>query len=96
MFRRLREFQGGKVGVVVGVPHKCPIAPVELVFSLHDIFKARGIRDKVTIKYHYPIGRIHTIEKVAKWAKPEFDRMGIEYETLFNVKEVDVKNKRRQ
>jgi sulfide:quinone oxidoreductase len=93
MFKSLREFQGGKIAVVVGVPHKCPIAPVEVIFSMHDYFKARGIRDKVTIKYHYPIGRIHTIKEVATWAKPEFDRMGIEYETLFNVKEVDVKNK---
>ncbi|MCG6968117.1 MAG: NAD(P)/FAD-dependent oxidoreductase [Chromatiaceae bacterium] len=93
MFKRLREFEGGKIAIVVGVPHKCPIAPVEVVFGLHDYFNARGIRDKVHIKYHYPIGRIHTIENVAKWAKPEFDRMGIEYETLFNVSEVDVKNK---
>ena len=93
MFRRLREFKGGRVGIVVGVPHKCPIAPVEVVFSLHDFFKARGIRDKVTMKYHYPINRIHTIDNVAKWAKPEFDRMGVEYETLFNVKEVDVANR---
>ena len=93
MFKRLREFQGGRVAIVVGVPHKCPIAPVEVTFSLHDYFKARGIRDKVHMKYHYPIGRIHTIEQVAKWAKPEFDRIGVEYETLFNVKEVDAKNR---
>jgi sulfide:quinone oxidoreductase len=75
------------------VPHKCPIAPVEVMFSLHDYFKARGIRDKVTLKYHYPINRLHTIENVAKWAKPEFDRIGIEYETLFNIKEIDAKNR---
>jgi sulfide:quinone oxidoreductase len=93
MFKRLREFKGGRVGIVVGVPHKCPIAPVELVFSLHDYFKARGIRDNVKIKYHYPVNRIHTIENVAKWAQPEFDRMGVEYETLFNVKEVDAKDR---
>lgn len=93
MFKRLREFQGGKVAIVVGVPHKCPIAPVEVTFSLHDYFVARGIRDKVEIKYHYPINRIHSIENVAKWAKPEFDRMGVQYETLFNVEEVDAKNK---
>lgn len=91
MFKALRAFEGGKIAIVVGVPHKCPIAPVELVFALDDYFKARGIRDKVQIKYHYPIGRIHTIENVAKWAKPAFEKMGIEYETLFNVKEVDVK-----
>ena len=93
MFKSLREFQGGRVAIVVGVPHKCPIAPIEVTFSLHDYFKARGIRDKVHMKYHYPIGRIHTIEQVAKWAKPEFDRIGVEYETLFNVKEVDAKNR---
>ena len=93
MFKRLREFQGGKVVVAVGVPHKCPIAPVEVMFMLHDYFKARGIRDKVQLKYNYPIGRIHTIENVAIWAKPEFERIGVETETLFNIKEVDVKNK---
>ena len=93
MFKKLREFQGGKISIVVGVPHKCPIAPVEVTFSLHDYFKARGIRDKVEIKYNYPINRIHSIENVAKWAKPEFDRMGIKCETLFNLEEVDVENK---
>ncbi|MBK6400799.1 MAG: NAD(P)/FAD-dependent oxidoreductase [Rhodocyclaceae bacterium] len=93
LYKRLREFQGGRVAVAIGVPHKCPVAPVELMFSLHDYFKARGIRDKVNLKYYYPIGRIHTIEAVAKWAKPEFDSLGIEYETLFNIKEVDAKNK---
>jgi sulfide:quinone oxidoreductase len=93
MFKALREFEGGNVGIVVGVPHKCPIAPVEVTFSLHDYFKDRGIRDKVNIKYHYPINRMHSIENVAKWAKPEFERMGVEIETLFNLEEVDAENK---
>jgi sulfide:quinone oxidoreductase len=93
MYKRLRDFKGGRVAVAVGVPHKCPIAPVEVMFSLHDYFKARGIRDKVHLKYHYPINRIHTIENVAKWAQPEFDRIGVEYETLFNISEVDPKNR---
>lgn len=93
MFKALREFEGGNVGIVVGVPHKCPIAPVEVTFSLHDYFKDRGIRDKVNIKYHYPINRMHSIENVAKWAEPEFERMGIEIETLFNLEEVDAQNK---
>ncbi len=89
LFRRLREFKGGRVVITVGVPHKCPIAPVELTFCLHDYFKSRGIREKVQLFYQYPINRIHSIENVAKWAQPEFDRMGVTYETLFNVKEVD-------
>ena len=93
LFKKLRDFEGGKIAMVVGVPHKCPIAPVEAIFSLHDYFTKRGIRDKVEIKYHYPINRLHSIENVALWAKPQFDEMGIEYETLFNLEEVDVENK---
>jgi len=89
MFKRLQQFQGGKVVVAMGVPHKCPMAPLEITLMLNDYFKDRGIRDKVKLHYTYPIGRVHSLENVAKWAAPEFDRLGITYETLFNVKEVD-------
>jgi sulfide:quinone oxidoreductase len=93
MFKTLQQFQGGKVVITVGVPHKCPMAPLEITFMLNDYFKDRGIRDKVQIHYTYPIGRTHSLENVAKWATPEFGRLGITYETLFNMKEVDGKNK---
>jgi len=93
MLKRLRDFQGGRVVITVGVPHKCPMAPLEITFMLHDFFKERGIRDKVQLHYTYPIGRVHSLENVAKWVAPEFDRLGITYETLFNMKEVDGKNK---
>lgn len=93
MFKALQQFQGGKVVITVGVPHKCPMAPLEITFMLNDYFKDRGIRDKVQIHYTYPIGRTHSLENVAKWATPEFARLGISYETLFNMKEVDGPNK---
>jgi sulfide:quinone oxidoreductase len=93
MFKKLRDFEGGKVAVVVGVPHKCPIAPIEITFMLHEFFEKRGIRDKVDLQYTYPIARIHNIENIAKWAIPEFARMEVGYETFFNMKEVDVENK---
>jgi sulfide:quinone oxidoreductase len=93
MFKSLQAFQGGRVVIAVGVPHKCPMAPLEITFMLHDYFKDRGIRDKVQLHYTYPIGRVHSLEPVAKWAAPEFDRLGVTYETLFNMKEVDGKNK---
>ncbi len=93
MFRRLREFDGGRVAVVVGVPHKCPMAPLEITFMLHDYFKERGILDKVKLHYTYPIGRLHSLENVAKWAAPEMERLGITSETFFNIKEVDAQAK---
>ena len=88
MFKSLQNFDGGKVVVAVGVPHKCPMAPLEITFMLADYFRERGIWDKVQLHYTYPIGRVHSLEPVAKWAQPEFDRLGITYETLFNMKEV--------
>lgn len=87
--KRLMDFQGGTIAMVVSLPHKCPVAPVEAMFMLHDFFKARGIRDKVRLRYHYPVNKVHATANVAVWAKPEFDKAGIEYETLFNLKEVD-------
>ncbi len=93
MLKALQKFEGGRVVVTVGLPHKCPMIPLEVTFVVHDYFKDRGILDKVQFHYTYPIGRVHSLENVAKWAAPEFDRMGITYETLFNMKEVDGKNK---
>jgi sulfide:quinone oxidoreductase len=93
MYKRLQQFQGGKIVVAMGVPHKCPMAPLEITFMLHDYFKDRGLSDKVKLHYTYPIGRVHSLENVAKWAAPEMDRLGITYETLFNVKSVDAAKK---
>ena len=89
MLKALQQFEGGRVVIAVGVPHKCPMAPLEITFMLHDYFRERGILDKTQMHYTYPIGRVHSLENVAKWAAPEMDRLGISYETLFNMKEVD-------
>ncbi len=95
--RKLRDalngFTGGKIVVNVNAPHKCPVAPLEVVFMLYEHFKAKGILDKTEITYTYPIGRLHALEPVAHWAKPEFDRIGIKYETFFNTESVDPEKK---
>ncbi|MBI5137778.1 MAG: NAD(P)/FAD-dependent oxidoreductase [Nitrospirae bacterium] len=91
--RRLREalgvFTGGRIVVNVNVPHKCPVAPIEVTFMLHDFLKERGLWDKTELTYTYPIGRLHGLEPVANWAQPEMDRLGIKYETFFNAESVD-------
>ena len=92
MWRQLKAFQGGTVTIAVGVPHKCPMIPLEVTFVLYDYFKERGILDKVKFQYTYPIGRLHSLAPVGEWAKGEFDRMGVQTETLFNMKEVDGEN----
>ena len=85
----LKDFEGGKVVISVGVPHKCPVAPLEITFMLYDYFKQKDMLDKVELQYTYPIKRLHALEPVANWALPQFESKGIKYEVLFNMEEVD-------
>ena len=89
----LRDFQGGKIVVAMGVPHKCPVAPLEVTLMLDDYLRHKGIRDKSEIFYTYPVGALHTIPAVAQWAGPVFAERGILSETFFNMKEVDTEKK---
>lgn len=59
---RLRDelagFDGGRVLVsVLGQPFKCPPAPFEGAFLLHEHFTQRGIRDSVEIASTFPMQR---------------------------------------
>jgi sulfide:quinone oxidoreductase len=85
----LRDFQGGRLVITIGVPHKCPVAPLEITFMLHDYFKQREMLDKVELYYTYPINRLHGLEPVANWVTPQFEKKGIKSEVLFNMEEVD-------
>ena len=59
---RLRDalpaFEGGRVLVsVLGQPFKCPPAPFEGAFLLHEYFTQRGIRDSVQLTSTFPMQR---------------------------------------
>ena len=88
-YKTISEFKGGRIVIATGVPHKCPMIPPEVTFTLYDYFKDRGMADKVSFHYTYPIGRLHSLEPVSKWMEGEFAARGITTETLFNIKEVD-------
>jgi sulfide:quinone oxidoreductase len=54
----LSDFQGGRVLVsVLGQPFKCPPAPFEGSFLLHEHFTGRGIRDAVQMATTFPMAR---------------------------------------
>jgi sulfide:quinone oxidoreductase len=54
----LTEFQGGRVLVsVLGQPFKCPPAPFEGSFLLHEHFTRQGIRDSVEMTTTFPMQR---------------------------------------
>ncbi len=54
----LVDFDGGRVLVsVLGQPFKCPPAPFEGAFLLHEHFTQRGIRDSVQMTSTFPMQR---------------------------------------
>ena len=54
----LDDFDGGRVLVsVLGQPFKCPPAPFEAAFMLHEHFKQRGMADAVEISSAFPMQR---------------------------------------
>jgi sulfide:quinone oxidoreductase len=54
----LTDFKGGRVLVsVLGQPFKCPPAPFEAPFLLHEHFTQRGIRDAVQMATTFPMQR---------------------------------------
>jgi sulfide:quinone oxidoreductase len=54
----LAEFEGGRVLVsVLGQPFKCPPAPFEGSFLLHEHFTQQGIRDAVHLATTFPMQR---------------------------------------
>jgi sulfide:quinone oxidoreductase len=54
----LAAFEGGKVLVsVLGQPFKCPPAPFEGSFLLHEHFTQQGIRDSVEMSTTFPMAR---------------------------------------
>ena len=85
----VQRFAGGKVLLIIGVPHKCPVAPLEFMFMFDEALQRSGMRSKVELTYTYPIGRLHSLEPVADWAEQEFARRDIRSETFFNVETVD-------
>ncbi|WP_086975513.1 NAD(P)/FAD-dependent oxidoreductase [Archaeoglobus fulgidus] len=96
--KRLREelarFKKGKVVVsVMGIPHKCPVAPIEVTFMLHEFFKIHGVRKDVELLYTYPINRVFTMEEVSDLVQKMFDERGINYKTFFNPISIDPEKK---
>jgi sulfide:quinone oxidoreductase len=90
----LEEFQGGRIVVGVGgLPHKCPVAPLEFTFLLDEFLTRRGLRDQTNITYTYPINRVFSIETVSSVAAPLLAERGVNVETFFNLERVDAEQR---
>ena len=76
----LADFDGGRVLVsVLGQPFKCPPAPFEGSFMLHEYFTQRGIRDSVQMSTTFPMQRpVPVTGAVAQMFRDGLAERGIE------------------
>jgi sulfide:quinone oxidoreductase len=82
---RLRDalpgFDGGTIVIgILGQPFKCPPAPFEAAFLLHDQLVARGIRDRTSIRVIAPMrAPVPVTPEVSKRFLDELEARGVEY-----------------
>ncbi|OGC12721.1 hypothetical protein A3D23_03155 [candidate division WOR-1 bacterium RIFCSPHIGHO2_02_FULL_53_26] len=92
---KLKAFTGGKVFVVVaGAPFRCPAAPYEAAMILNDIFRRKGIRDKVDL-------RLFTVEdqpmpvagpKIGAAVRGMIEAQGIKYFPKYKITSINDTN----
>ena len=87
----LADFDGGRVLVsVLGQPFKCPPAPFEGAFLLHDHFTKRGIRDSVEMTLTFPMQRpVPVTGEVAQMFRDGLAERGIEEQAQTLVTGID-------
>jgi sulfide:quinone oxidoreductase len=77
----MRQFSSGTVLIsVLGHPFKCPPAPFEGAFLLHDQLTQRGTRDAVDIRMTFPMAApVPVTQEVSQMFARALDERGIEY-----------------
>jgi sulfide:quinone oxidoreductase len=88
---KLQEFDGGRVVVsVLGQPFKCPPAPFEGAFLLHEYFTQRGIRDDVELISAFPMQRpVPVTGEVSQMFRDALASRGIEERSETLVTSID-------
>ena len=88
-------FTGGTILIgILGQPFKCPPAPFEGAFLLHDQLLERGIRDQTKIRIVAPMGApVPVTPEVSQRFLDELEARGIEYVGQNRVLELDPPSK---
>jgi len=91
----LPEFTGGTILIgILGQPFKCPPAPFEGAFLLHDQLVERGIRDEAEIRVIAPMAApVPVTPEVSRRFLDELHARGIEYVAKNRVVRLDPSSK---
>jgi sulfide:quinone oxidoreductase len=77
----LEELESGTVLIsVLGQPFKCPPAPFEGAFLVHDLLVRRGVRDAVDIRMTFPMAApVPVTGEVSQMFQAALDERGVKY-----------------
>jgi sulfide:quinone oxidoreductase len=91
----LLEFEAGTVLIaVLGHPYKCPPAPFEGAFLVHDLLVKRGRRDAVDIRMTFPMAApVPVTKEVSQMFVTALDERGIEYAPKETVVRLDARRR---
>jgi sulfide:quinone oxidoreductase len=91
----LCEFEAGRVLIaVLGHPYKCPPAPFEGAFLVHDLLVKRGVRDAVDIRMTFPMAApVPVTKEVSQMFVTALDERGIEYAPKESVVRLDARRR---
>jgi sulfide:quinone oxidoreductase len=90
----LERFDGGKLVVsFIEMPIKCPVAPLEFVFTAEAFFRDRGLRDQVEITFVTPLEGAFTKPVASKRFGGLLEERKIALETDFYLERVDAESK---
>jgi sulfide:quinone oxidoreductase len=90
----MERFEGGKLVVsFIELPIKCPVAPLEFVFTAEAFFRDRGLRDQVEITFVTPLEGAFTKPVASQRFGGLLAERKIALETDFYLERVDAESK---
>jgi sulfide:quinone oxidoreductase len=93
----LKDFSVGKVAVVIAsMPYKCPGAPHEGAMLIEDLFRTKGLREKVGIDLYTPESQPLPVAgpELGNAVKDMLQNKGISFHSSMILDSVDTKSKR--
>ncbi len=91
LHRTLASMREGRFVIAIADPiYKCPPGPHKGTFLSYELFKKRGVADKVKVVLAVPYPHVYSSKTIADVIEPELEARGIETHTFFTVDSIDL------
>jgi len=90
LHRTLLSMGEGRFVIAIADPiYKCPPGPHKGTFLSYELFRKRGLADRVKVVLAVPYPHVYSSKTIADIIEPELEARGIETHTFFTVDSID-------